>query len=270
MDIRTTLKVMAAGLALTVALAPAGPLAARAYAGIFDGGDTIAPPDAFVEPRDSTAFTATPSGVDTTPVYPSDAGLQASATTTTDAPVPTVGTASVDAPYMYLYTPWHGQERSYWCGPTSCQIVAHYFGNLQTQSTMASFLGTTTSGTSITRVDDCLRHYTGRSYECYTGTSQSSLLSKVAHTIGAHRQPLVADVRINPGTWHAYRYSHAGHILPVEAYDWRYGTVRMNDPYNEASWRSKGGKTGGHITYPVWALACGVALHPQHAVVAAP
>jgi hypothetical protein len=267
MDVRTKLKVVVVGVTLSVALAAAGPLAQNAFALSIDPG-TLPPPDMFVEPRDNTAFTIVPSGVDTSPVLPSAEGLAASSATATDGPSLTA--AIVDAPYGYLWTPWHGQERSYWCGPASCQIVCDYFGNLKSQATMASFMGTTSGGTSITKVDDCLRNYTGRSYECYTGNSTSSLLSRVAHTIGTHRQPVVADVRINPGTWYAYRFAHAGHIIPVEAFDWRYGTVRVDDPYNEASWRSGGGPTGGHTTYPVWALANGIASHPQHAVVAAP
>jgi hypothetical protein len=266
MDVRTKLKVVVVGVALSVALAAAGPLAAKAFAlDLFEG---TVPVSASSVMRDNTEFIEVPSGVDTSPVLPSAEGLAVSSATATDAP--SLTPALVDAPYGYLWTPWHGQERSYWCGPASCQIVCDYFGNLKSQATMASFMGTTSSGTSITKVDDCLRNYTGRSYECFTGNSTSSLLSRVAHTIGTHRQPVVADVRINPGTWYAYRFAHAGHIIPVEAFDWRYGTVRVDDPYNEASWRSGGGPTGGHTTYPVWALANGIASHPQRAVVAAP
>lgn len=271
MDVRTKLKVVVVGLALSVALAPAGPLLQQAYAGFFDGGGGLfPPPDMFVEPRDNSAFIATPSDADTTPVSPGVADLPVEAVSASETPSPGIGTAVIDAPYAYLYTPWHGQERSYWCGPTSCQIVAHYFGNLKTQATMASYLGTTSAGTSITKVDDCLRAFTGRSYQCYTGVGTSTLLAKVAHTLSTHRQPVVADVRIVPGVWYAYRFAHAGHIIPVEAFDWRYGIIRVNDPYNEASYQSRGGATGGHVVYPVGALADGIARHPQHAVVAAP
>jgi hypothetical protein len=268
MDVRTKLKVVVVGLAVSVAIASAGPMAQRAYAGIFDSGIPLQYIGAHETIRDSTAVMATPSDVDTTPVVPDMVMPPDEAIVATQTPGITVSV--VDAPYAYLYTPWHGQERSYWCGPTSCQIVAHYFGNLQTQSRMALTLGTTTAGTSITLVDNCLRAYTGRSYECYTGVGTSALYSRVAHTLATHRQPLVADVRIVPGVWYAYRYSHAGHIIPVEAFDWRYGIIRVNDPYNEASYHSGGGSTGGHVVYPASTLADGIARHPQHAVVAAP
>jgi hypothetical protein len=256
MDVRTKLRVVVMGLALSVALAPAGPLVQRAYAEVY------------VPTRDGTALMETPSDIDTTPIVPEFTKLPSDTPEATATPG--IGTEVVDAPYAYLYTPWHGQERSYWCGPTSCQIVAHYFGNLKSQSVMALALGTTTAGTSISLVDNCLRTYTGRSYECYTGVTTSGLYSKVAHTLATHRQPMVADVRIVPGVWYAYRYSHAGHIIPVEAFDWRYGIIRVNDPYNEASYHSGGGATGGHVVYPASTLADGIARHPQHAVVAAP
>jgi hypothetical protein len=270
MDVRARLKVAAVGVALAVVLAPAGPLTQRAFAGIFDGGIVFPPADMLNEPRDNTALMAVPSGVDTEAVYPAVSSLPESMTPAADTTTPTVGATVIDAPYGYLWTPWHGQERAYWCGPSSCQIVAHYFGNLQTQATMASFLGTTSSGTSITKVDDCLRKYTGRAYECYTGLSTSALFGKVAHSIATHGQPLVADVRIVPGVWYAYRFAHAGHIIPVEAFDWRWNIIRVDDPYNEASYQSHGGSTGGHTVYPASALADGIARHPQHAVVAAP
>lgn len=268
MDVRSRLKVVAAGLGLAVMLMPVGPMVSRAFAAAPADGS----PYAYLT-LDGTGQMALPSDADTTPVLPSTDGMAASvATIETPAGMATADVAPeyTDAQYGYLWTPSHGQERPYWCGPASCQIVLHYFGNLMSQPQLAYVLGTTTSGTSITRVDDCLRAYAGRSYECFSGNTTSSMLTHVAHSIATHRQPVIADVRIMPGTWWAYHAAHLGHIIPVEAFDWRYGIVRVNDPYNERSWRSGGGQTGGHTTYPTSALISGVALHPQHAVVAAP
>ena len=285
MDARTRVRMAAVGVALSLALAQAGPLVGVAFA------ETVATSsDGVAAAVDATAsLEASPTkmavAVDTTPAVdavPGDTTTQTPGVVSPEAPVPfTRGPAQAptkgaitpmiaSGQYGYLWTPWHLQERSYWCGPATCQIVTHYFGRLVSQSTFASFMGTTTNGTAFYRVADALRNYSGRPYYYYGGLGAGTVTTKVSDSISGHAMPLVADVNVVPGIWNQYRFSHSGHILPVEGYDWRYGNIRVCDPYNEATYRMGGGSTGGHVTHTLNALLNGVGTHPQRAVVAAP
>jgi hypothetical protein len=174
----------------------------------------------------------------------------------------------VDGPYYYMWTPSHAQERSYWCGPATCQIVTDYWTTCPSQLTLAQHLGTTTNGTDFTKADDVLREFTGKQYWYYGGiSSESSFLSYVGYGITSKHYPIVADVHIHHGVWPYYNFDHDGHIIPLEAYDSRYGTIRINDPYNESYWRVGGGNTFGHTTYSHDVIYNGVSNHFLHAVI---
>jgi hypothetical protein len=180
-----------------------------------------------------------------------------------------IAALAMDAPYRFLWTTTHLQEHDHYCGPATVQEIVDYFGNPGTQDAFAKYMGTTDQGTSFTLVDDALRYYTGKGYYYARDLTSSAFNYKVADTIGNHGWPLAADVRIDAAVWPNYVYSHDGHIICLEGFDWRYNTIRLNDVYNEASYRSGGGSTGGHVTYnrnTVWA---GVYAHAQRAVVAA-
>jgi hypothetical protein len=159
----------------------------------------------------------------------------------------------IDAPYEYLWTPSHKQANAWFCGPATCQIIDHYFGNYTAQEVYARHLGTTRDGTVFPRLDDTLSFYTAMSWGYHAGISTpTSFYTHVYHALEEKKRPMAIDIRIDPTAMDHYAYFHAGHILPLEAYDWRSGrfTVRVNDPYNEADYRSGGGQTYGHKTYP--------------------
>ena len=181
-----------------------------------------------------------------------------------------IAPAVVDAPYKFLYTPSHKQERTYWCGPATVQVIDDYIGAFNAQSTYASYMGTTQDGTDFTLVDDALRNYSGKSYYYYGNLTESGFNTKVSDTLMNHLQPLAADVNIVASVWPNYNYNHSGHIIPIEAFDWRYMTIRINDVYNEADNYSGGGNTYGHTTYSQSVIWNGVYNHFRRAVVSAP
>lgn len=174
----------------------------------------------------------------------------------------------VDAPYRYLYTPSHEQERTYWCGPATCQVIDDYLGAYVSQSTYAASVGTTTKGTDFSLVDDCLRRYTSKPFYYYGGLQQSGFYARVSDSLMNHGLPLAVDVNIIASIWPYYEHDHAGHIVPIEAFDWRYGTIRLNDVYDEAG--VGGGPTYGHTTYDRAVIWNGVYNHFRRAVVSAP
>lgn len=180
-----------------------------------------------------------------------------------------LGVAIIDAPYRYLYTPTHPQERSYWCGPATVQTIDDYHGECATQSDIAKHMGTTENGTDFSLVDDELRYRTGLSFYYYGGLTEAGFNTKVQHSLLDHGQPLATDVNILASIWPNYMYDHTGHIVPIEAFDWRNWTLRLNDPYDESRW-SGGGMTLGHRIYAQSVVWDGVDRHFRSAVVCAP
>ncbi len=62
------------------------------------------------------------------------------------------------------------QHRTYWCGPTSMQMIAWgWSGHKRTQQYWATKLGTTTSGSSITSMVSVVNRYTGWDKPSYAG-----------------------------------------------------------------------------------------------------
>ena len=176
------------------------------------------------------------------------------------------GPTRVDAPYGYLSTTYCPQQRAYWCGPAAVQTALTNFGIRSSQSTIAARLGTTGGGTSMSVVDDVLRLYTGRPYVYHGATSSTDFYNHVLYSICSKGRPVVVDVRI-VAPWGPYRKDHAGHIITMDAVDWRSSTVRMNDSFNEASWISGGGPTGGETTYARSVMWTGVYRHAGHPIV---
>lgn len=178
--------------------------------------------------------------------------------------------AAMDAPRRSLTTPWHAQERGYWCGPATVQIIQDYFGSPSSQAVIALRLGTTTNGTDFSRVDEVLAALTSKDYRYFGLLTESGFNSRVIDTIVNHGWPLAADVNIDASVWPYYAFDHTGHIIPLEAYSGFTDTIRINDPYDERDWRVGGGPTGGHTTYARSVIWSGVKGHFRRAVCAAP
>lgn len=174
---------------------------------------------------------------------------------------------AIDTPYRYFYTPTHLQERGYWCGPASVKIIDDYWGSTTSQSAIAAWLGTTSAGTDFSLIDDALRYFAGRAY-VYVGpiASSTEILSRIEYGLEVRGNPMVGDFSV-PASWPNYVYAHAGHIIPIEAFDWRNMTIRLNDPYEEAFWMSGGGHTGGHRTYARTLISTAIYNHWRRAVV---
>lgn len=175
----------------------------------------------------------------------------------------------IDAPYKYFYTPTHMQETNYYCGPATVQIIDDYWGAGATQTTIAKYLGTyTTHATDFSLVDNAINYFAGQNYVYYGPCATTSDFNyRVAYGLGTRLHPMATDMKIDGRDMDFYEYDHAGHIVPIEAFDWRYMKIRLNDPYDEHEWKSGGGYTGGHTTYPAYQIAKAVMNHFRKAVV---
>lgn len=175
----------------------------------------------------------------------------------------------IDAPYEYFWTPTHYQEKNYYCGPATVQIIDDYWGTPATQNAIAKYLGTdVTRATDFSKVDNAINYFAGQNYVYYGPcTSTSDFYYRVSYGLDTRKHPMAIDMRIDASAMNYYVYDHDGHIVPLEGFDWRYGTVRLNDPYDERDWRVGGGATGGHTTYPQYQVASAVMNHFRKAVV---
>ncbi len=171
----------------------------------------------------------------------------------------------VAAPSAYLSTQYCPQEKSYWCGPAAVQTALTAFGLKPSQGTIAAKLGTTTGGTAMSRVDDVLRAYTGRSYVYHNTPTASDFYGHVQYAVKTCARPMIVDVTIRPG-WGPYQYAHSGHIICVDGFSWRYSTIRVNDSYDEHR-AMGGGYTAGHVTYGALCLFTGVDRHAYNPIV---
>jgi len=172
------------------------------------------------------------------------------------------------APYYYVWTPSHKQDNSYYCGPATVQVIDDYWGSYYSQSTYANYMGTTTSGTNFSLVDNAIRAYTGISnYYYYGGLTESGFSGKVEHALYVHHYPMATDVKIYAWKWPNYNYNHAGHIIPIDGFSWTYDSIRVNDVFNEADYYSGGGSTYGHKTYSFDVIWHGVYNHFRRSVV---
>ena len=149
-------------------------------------------------------------------------------------------TASWTAPTRYLWTPSHRQERPYWCGPATCQIITHYFGRLVRADRHRAVHGDDDAPAPTSRkVDDALRYYSDKSYWYTGGVSNFNIFMDMCEFgIGSRSATRSWPTSgSTPSVWPNYNFDHSGHIVPIEAFDERITpyTVRLNDPYDEAS-----------------------------------
>ena len=122
------------------------------------------------------------------------------------------------ATWHYLTTsfPNNVQINGYYCGPATVQnVIKYHTGTTYSQSTLASALGTTTSGTVMANIDDVLRSYTNKNYVYADIESESKWKRRVANNINDSNMAVIID--INSTGCSSWPYSTSGHFIPIYA-----------------------------------------------------
>lgn len=134
--------------------------------------------------------------------------------------------------YLSSSFPLNKQETSYYCGPATVrEVVRYHNGSASSQSTYASSLGTTTSGTDMTKIAPVLKSETGKNYVYADIVSQTRWETRIMNNINNTNMAVVMDIATDTSFW---KYSTSGHFLPIYGY---YGTtddvvkVEMADPH---------------------------------------
>jgi hypothetical protein len=123
------------------------------------------------------------------------------------------------------------QINGYYCGPATVKQTLHYLkGSSLTQESYASQLGTTTSGTDMTRIPGVLNNnYNGYVYSYIGIGTFYDWLGKVMYSLDGSR-PAVIDIKATTGS--NWPYTTNGHFLNVSGLEWIDTPKAMvTDPY---------------------------------------
>ncbi len=143
------------------------------------------------------------------------------------------------------------QSTEYYCGPATVRnIVLYKNGTAQTQSTYASYMGTTTDGTDAPVVASRLNaEISGASYVCEENiTSQSAWNYRVKASIDTN-WPAALDIKVTAANQPAFGYTTIkGHFVAVRGYIYDIGSstignVQISDPhynYGGTKWINAG------------------------------
>lgn len=133
------------------------------------------------------------------------------------------------------------QETNYYCDPASAKMVLDYLGHVQSQSTLASRIGTDNNGSVVYRVTNCLNYYLGSGSYRYVLTSEIDFSNGLMYSIDQGK-PVIChvDTKYLP---HYNGYS-CNHYVTAYGYAWAQGgvgsggyeTVFFNDPNNNSAY----------------------------------
>lgn len=138
--------------------------------------------------------------------------------------------------------PYYKQQNSYYCGPaTTKQSLQYLKGTSPSQSTIASSLGTTTSGTDGTKIVEYLNNNQSSNYYVIVEpTSQSAMESTIYSGLTNFNAPPILRVKITSGqvsTQHpqSWYYTTNGHFMNISGqYTVNGSTIyQVTDPYIE-------------------------------------
>jgi len=132
------------------------------------------------------------------------------------------------------------QINNYYCAPASVKSVLQYInGSSASQSTIANGLGTTSDGTSPTKIAPYLNQKQSFYYARFANPSQTDMCDKLYATITGPKKPcLMSIVNISGSNWH---YSTGGHRLVINAIYSDKSKIQFADPL--------GGKQSGWPYY---------------------
>lgn len=124
------------------------------------------------------------------------------------------------------------QSESYYCVVASCKAAMQYLtGDSDSQSTIASALGTTTSGTPFSNAKTYLNdHQTANTYVSRAATTeQSTMESNFYSAINTYDAPPLISVKLS--TTNGWAYNTSGHTMCISGARSDKAYFRIADPY---------------------------------------
>lgn len=130
----------------------------------------------------------------------------------------------------FLSVPYFEQETGYYCGPaTTKQTIEYINGASQSQSTIASAIGTTKDGSNLTDMKNYINREQGRhAYIIVTSPSEDLIQNIVEYSV-RNGAPTVARLKIaKGGNW---AYTTSGHYMNLTGFKNYGANIRVTDPY---------------------------------------
>ncbi|WP_405059242.1 C39 family peptidase [Kribbella sp. NBC_01505] len=155
------------------------------------------------------------------------------------------------------------QEKGYWCGPATFQSI-DWADDAQkdTQTSWASDLGTTTSGTSITAMvqqtnvktdwDVAAGAYIVQSVSSWT--SAKFLDVHQSHLGDGSPAPIIEHPQLLKRYFPYLAFDHSGHFQVGRGYNKSAGTIGIFEVFNERRFNSSGNITDGPKNIPASAM----------------
>lgn len=130
--------------------------------------------------------------------------------------------------YYTLSVATQRQATNYWCAPASGRVaLSALMTYYPSQSTLASRMGTTTSGTPINNIAPALNSFQSRNYYVTsTGLSLSAYRDRVRWDMTTYRAPSVNAVYMQRLPWYAGKGIYGGHATST------YGIYESGTTYN--------------------------------------
>lgn len=139
---------------------------------------------------------------------------------------------SLRIPNKIVSVPVYEQANGYYCAPATVKQVTQFIsGSSKTQAQIASDLGTTTSGTDMTRIPDVLNGYIGSTHYFYDSMgSTSDWFGKIIYSVN---QEMPAILDINTRAVDEIPYNSDGHFVNISGYNQDTQMIRITDPWKE-------------------------------------
>jgi hypothetical protein len=155
------------------------------------------------------------------------------------------------------------QERGYWCGPATYQSIDWADDKYKDpQKNVAVVLGTTSSGTSISRMvrqtnvatnwDRAAGTYIVQSVSGWT--TQKFFAAHQSHLGDGTPGPVIEHVQLLRRYFPYLAFNHSGHYQVGRAYSKTKGTIGIFEVFNERRFNSRGHVTNGAKNIPASAM----------------
>jgi hypothetical protein len=155
------------------------------------------------------------------------------------------------------------QERGYWCGPATFQSIDWADDKRKdSQASVAKYLGTSRSGTSIsamvrqtnlrTNWDVAAGTYIVQSVRGWTASKFFAV--HVRHLGDGSGAPVIEHVQLLKRYFPYLAFNHSGHYQVGRAYSKTKGTIGIFEVFNERRFNSRGKVTNGAKNIPASAL----------------
>ncbi|WP_050638372.1 C39 family peptidase [Candidatus Stoquefichus sp. SB1] len=139
--------------------------------------------------------------------------------------------AAPDGEKRTMDVPVFQQKNNYYCGPATVKQVLHYRNkSSKTQEYYAGELGTTQSGTDMTKIKALLNRLQNAPYIYANIGTSSEWLTKIKYSCST-TIPAVLDINTNSVS--AFPYRSSGHFVNISGLNTLDGhcKVRITDPY---------------------------------------